>query len=39
MNVVSHDSNRDAVRGPSGLRLNAGTTVDSRPPASLGVQK
>src|SRR5271169_3158019 len=36
MNVVGHDSNRDAVRGPNGLRSNAGMAVDSRPPASLG---
>jgi hypothetical protein len=38
MNVVGHDSNREAVRRPDGLRSNAGAAVDSRPPASLGVQ-
>jgi hypothetical protein len=38
MNVVGHHSNREAVRRPNGLRSNAGAIVDSRPPASLGVQ-
>src|SRR5207248_462912 len=38
MNVVGHDSNREAVLRPDGLRSNAGAAVESRPPASLGVQ-
>src|SRR6516225_4050223 len=38
MNIVGDDSNREAARSPDGLRSNAGATVDSRPPASLGVQ-
>jgi hypothetical protein len=38
VNVVSHNSNREAVSRPNGLRSNAGAAVDPRPPASLGVK-
>jgi hypothetical protein len=39
VNVVGHDSNREAVRRPNWSRSNAGAVVYSRAPASLGVQK
>ena len=38
VNVVGDDANREAVRRPNSLQPNAGAAVDSRPPASLGVQ-
>src|ERR1700730_16881910 len=38
MNIVGHDSNRETVRRPNGLRSNAGAANYSRPTASLGVQ-
>ena len=37
MNVVGHDSNRETVRRPNGLRSNAGAANYSRATASLGV--